>query len=225
MSAVRATLTSMRLSTALVLVLASATSAALAHPASLQAAAPGAPAAAQASPAFVDPETVRPKARAEDVRSIEAIIAAVYDVISGPAGPRDWNRFKSLLLPECRLMPVSHLADAQAVYRTLDAEAYIQRAEPAFAKQGFFETGVANRVEEFGSIAHVFSTYESRREQDGARFARGINSFQLVKLGDRWWVASIMWDTERPDVPIPGSALHRCLTQHRAIRSKPRESG
>ena len=135
--------------------------------------------------------------------------AAVYDVISGPAGPRDWNRFKSLLLPECRLIPVSHPADGQAAYRTLDAETYIQRAEPAFAKQGFFETGVANRVEEFGSIAHVFSTYESRHEQDAAPFARGINSFQLVKLGDRWWVASIMWDAERPDVPIPGKYLGR----------------
>ena len=144
-----------------------------------------------------------------DIRVADAIIAALYDVISGPAGPRGWNRFKSLLLPECRLTPVSHPADAQAVYRTLDAETYIQRAEPAFAKQGFFETGVANRVEEFGSIAHVFSTYESRREQDGAPFARGINSFQLVKLGDRWWVASIMWDTERPDVPIPGKYLGR----------------
>jgi hypothetical protein len=209
MSAVRATLTRMGLTrTALVLVLASAASVGSAKPASGQAA-PGAPAAAQASPAFVDPETVRPKARAEDVRSIEAIVAAVYDVISGPRGPRDWNRFKSLLLPECRLMPVSHPEDAQALYRTLDAETYIQRAEPAFAKQGFFETGVANRVEEFGSIAHVFSTYESRREQDGAPFARGINSFQLVKLGDRWWVASIMWDTERPDVPIPGRYLGR----------------
>jgi hypothetical protein len=195
--------------TAFVVVLASAASVGAAESASRQTAAPGAPAAAQAPPAFVDPVTVRPKARAEDVRSIEAIIAAVYDVISGPAGPRDWNRFKSLLLPECRLTPVSHPADAQAVYRTLDAETYIQRAEPAFAKQGFFETGVANRVEEFGSIAHVFSSYESRREQDGAPFARGINSFQLVKLGDRWWVASIMWDTERPDVPIPGKYLGR----------------
>jgi hypothetical protein len=209
MSADRATLTRMGFSTALVLVLASAASVGPAEPASRQAAEPGAPAVAQASPAFVDPATVRPKARAEDVRSIEAIVAAVYDVISGPPGPRDWNRFKSLILPECRLMPVSHPADAQAVYRTLDAETYIQRAEPAFAKQGFFETGVANRVEDFGSIGHVFSTYESRREQDGAPFARGINSFQLVKLGDRWWVASIMWDTERPDVPIPGKYLGR----------------
>jgi len=198
----------MRLATAFALVLASAASMS-AEPAAHQAAPPGTPAAAPAAPSFIDPATVRPKARPEDVRSIDAIIAAVYDVISGPAGPRDWNRFKSLLLPECRLMPVSHPPDGQAAYRALDAETYIQRAEPAFAKQGFFETGVANRVEEFGSIAHVFSTYESRHEQGAAPFARGINSFQLVKLGDRWWVASIMWDAERPDVPIPGKYLGR----------------
>ena len=67
-------------------------------------------------------------------------------------------------------------------------------------------------MEQFGSIAHVFTTYQSRHEKDGKPFARGINSFQLVKLGNRWWVASIMWDTERPDVPIPGTYLGRLST-------------
>ena len=65
------------------------------------------------------------------------------------------------------------------------------------------------RVEQFANIAHVFSTYESRREKDAAPFARGINSFQLVKLGPRWWVASIMWDAERAGVTIPAAYLGR----------------
>jgi hypothetical protein len=154
-------------------------------------------------PPFVDPSTVRPKARPEDVKSVDAIIAALYDVISGPAGPRDWDRMKSLMLPDARFMPVGHRPDGQDVYRAIDADGYVQRATPAFLREGFFETGIANRVEQFGNIAHVFSTYESRHEKGGEPFAKGINSIQLVKLGDRWWVASIMWDTERPGVPIP----------------------
>ena len=32
---------------------------------------------------------------------------------------------------------------------------------------------------------------------------RGINSIQLVRDGKRWWIASVVWDTERPDNPIP----------------------
>jgi hypothetical protein len=154
-------------------------------------------------PPFVDPATLRPKARPEDVKSVDAIVAALYDVISGPAGPRDWDRLNSLMLPEARFMPVGHRPDGQDVYRAIDADGYVQRAGPLMMKEGFFETGVANQVEQFGNIAHVFSTYESRHEKGGEPFAKGINSIQLVKLGDRWWVASIMWDTERPGMPIP----------------------
>jgi len=51
-------------------------------------------------------------------------------------------------------------------------------------------------------MAQVFSTYESRHEKDGAPFARGINSIQLLWDGGRWWVATILWDSERPDNPI-----------------------
>jgi hypothetical protein len=156
-----------------------------------------------APPPFVDPATVRPKARPEDVKSVDGIIAALYDVISGPPGPRDWDRMKSLMLPEARFMPVVHRPDGQEVYRVTDADGYIARSGPFFLKEGFFETGVANQVEQFGNIAHVFSTYESRHEKGGQPFAKGINSIQLVKLGDRWWVASIMWDQERPGLTIP----------------------
>ncbi len=163
---------------------------------------------APAPPPFVDPTTVRPKARPEDVNSIQSIVAALYDVISGPAGPRDWDRMKSLMLPEARFMPVAHRPDGQDIYRVIDADGYIQRAGPLFLKEGFFETGIANKVEQFGNIAHVFSTYESRHEKGGQPFAKGINSIQLVKLGDRWWVAAIMWDQERPGITIPEKYQH-----------------
>src|SRR5512141_2974881 len=112
-----------------------------------------------APPPFVDPATVRPKARPEDVKSVDAIIVALYDVISGPAGPRDWDRMKSLMLPDARFMPVGHRPDGQDVYRAIDADGYVTRATPAFMREGFFETGVANKVGQFGNIAHVFSTY------------------------------------------------------------------
>lgn len=158
---------------------------------------------APAPPPFVDPSTIRPKPRPEDVKSIDSIVAAVYDVISGPPGPRDWDRLRSLLLPEARFMPVAHRRDGQDAYRMLSLDDYIERSGPMFMKEGFFETGIANCVEQFGSIAHVFSTYEARREKGGQPFIRGINSIQLVKLGDRWWIASIMWDTERPGIAIP----------------------
>jgi hypothetical protein len=92
----------------------------------------------------------------------------------------------------------------------LDVEGYIERVEPIFAKSGFYEKEVARRVEQFGRIAHVWSTYESRHDpNDPAPFMRGINSIQLFNDGSRWWILSIYWQHESPDHPIPEKYLER----------------
>ena len=103
-----------------------------------------------------------------DVISIDAIVTAAYDVISGPAGQRrDWVRERSLFLEGARLIPTSAApgsADSKAMPRILDVETYIARCEPFFQSNGFFEKEVARRTEQFGNVAHVWSTYESRRD-------------------------------------------------------------
>ena len=72
-----------------------------------------------------------------------------------------------------------------------------------FSQHGFFESALVSRVQTFGNIAHVFCSYESRNAPGEAPFARGINSIELAFDGKRWWVASILWDEERPDNPLP----------------------
>lgn len=144
-----------------------------------------------------------------DVGSIDAILKAVYDVISGPAGEqRDWNRFRALFLPEARLMP-AYLREGEdrVLHRVLSPEDYIVRSGPTLEKQGFYEREIHRVVEQFGPIAQVFSTYESRRAEGEQPFARGINSFQLFYDGTRWWIASIFWTAERADLPIPDAYL------------------
>lgn len=146
------------------------------------------------------------QAKPEDVSSIEAVLAATYDVISGPAGKkRDWDRFRSLFYPGARLIPTGKRPNEQEVKaRVLSPEDYIERSAPFLEKEGFFERGVSNKIDHYGNIAHVFSTYESRRKADDAQpFQRGINSFQLVNDGKRWWVMTILWQGETPDNPIP----------------------
>jgi len=161
-------------------------------------ASPQAPAAVTAQAPAATPE-----AKPEDVQSVDAIVKALYDVISGPAGPRDWNRFNSLFMPDARLTVSGKRPDGTAFYRSFTAAGYQERAGAAFLKDGFFETGIHNVVEQYGQEAHVFSTYESRHEKGGQPFARGINSIQLVNDGKRWYVVSILWDSERADNPIP----------------------
>ena len=69
---------------------------------------------------------------------------------------------------------------------------------------------MSNKVEQFGNIAQVFSTYESRHNSGDAQpFQRGINSFQLVNDGKRWWIITILWQAETPDAPIPAEFLKK----------------
>jgi hypothetical protein len=146
-----------------------------------------------------------------DVESIDAIINAAYDVISGAAGEkRDWNRERSLFYPGARLIPTASVLGRNDVVlepQMLDVEGYIARVEPLLQK-GFYETEAARRTEQFGRIAHVWSSYESRHDpSDAAPFMRGINSFQLFHDGKRWWILSICWQHETAEHPIPEKYL------------------
>ena len=142
-----------------------------------------------------------------DVESIDAIIAAVYDVISGEAGEaRDWDRFRSLFIPEGRLIPSGRRPDGSHGYVVWSPDDYIQAAGGQLESSGFFEDEAHRVTERWADIAHVFSTYNSYRTaadmEAGTTFMRGINSFQLMFDGERWWVSTIMWESEGPNRPI-----------------------
>lgn len=159
---------------------------------------------------MLSPQDPAPGPRPQDVASIEAVVAAVYDVISGPeGGPRDWDRFRSLFVPDARLIPVVVGPEGGTTVRVLGVDDYVRLADRAMAADGFFEREISRKVERFGKLAHVFSTYESRRDEaDPEPFARGINGFQLLDTGDGGWrVVTIYWDAERPDAPIPDTYL------------------
>lgn len=154
----------------------------------------------------------RPTAKPSDVASVDAIITALYDVISGPAGAkRDWNRFRSIMAPNARLMPTRALPNGKADVVMWSADDYVNAAGARLEQMGFFEREIHRVTESYGNVTHVFSTYESRRTADlGEKpFARGINSIQLLKDGDRWWVVGIFWDAERPGNEIPAKYLPR----------------
>ncbi|HEX6307622.1 MAG TPA: hypothetical protein VFZ69_05500 [Longimicrobiales bacterium] len=150
-----------------------------------------------------------PPARSQDVESIDAIIAALYDVISGPAGAkRDWPRFHSLFIPGARLIPTGMTQQREVRHRVMTPEEYVTSSGRVLEERGFFESEIGRTTQQFGNIAHVFSAYDSRHTAaDPEPFARGINSIQLLNDGSRWWVVSIFWDSERADNPIPDRYL------------------
>ncbi len=150
------------------------------------------------------------EANPADVATLDAIMKSVYDVISGDAGQqRDWDRFRTLFHKDARMIPTGKNPNTKMVgANALTPEDYIKRTEPFFAKEGFYEKEVARTVETYGNIAHVFSTYESFHSlADKKPFMRGINSFQLLNDGKRWYVVTIFWQGETPDNQIPKKYL------------------
>jgi hypothetical protein len=162
---------------------------------------------AQAAPAAPP----APAANPADVASVDAILASLYDVISGPAGQkRNWDRMRSLFAPGARLIPTGRREGGGAQARVLTVEDYITQVGPRLEQSGFFEREIGRVTESFGNIVHAFSAYDSKRTlADPQPFARGINSIQLLKDGGRYWVVSIFWDSERPDNPIPAKYLQK----------------
>ena len=154
---------------------------------------------------------IAPAANPADVGTLDGIMKAVYDVISGDAGAaRNWDRFRGLFHKDARLIPTGKSQKTGVVgANALTPEDYVKRVEPFFAKEGFYETEVARRVETYGHITHVFSTYASyHSKKEGEKpFARGINSFQLMFDGTRWWVVTIYWEGETPENPLPEKYL------------------
>ena len=149
-----------------------------------------------------------------DAASVDAIVSALYASVShGPDASPDYDRMRQIFLYVGMLIPPK--APGAPDFRVMDVDQFEERVEKSTAEQkgkgqptGFFEREIARRTDCFGNVCQVFSTYEARRSlSDATPFVRGINSIQLLRDGQRWWIASVVWDTERPDNPIPGQYL------------------
>jgi hypothetical protein len=133
-----------------------------------------------------------------DVSTLDGILHALYEVLSGPAGQlRDWERYRSLFLESARLIVVAAVTGEKPRANQLTLEDYIRRVEPIFAVENFWERETSRQTETFGRVAHVLSAYESLRDPNGPPFERGANSMQLFYDDSRWWVVSVIWNTSR----------------------------
>jgi hypothetical protein len=143
-----------------------------------------------------------------ELRTIDGIIHAMYETISGPAGAeRDWGGNAALFAPGARLTPVSRGACGEGTAESFDVDGYRRSRAPYFAVNDFYESEVARRVERYGCVAHAFSTYESRRDPSSPPFMRGVNSIQMIWEGGRWWITSVAWQHEAAEEPLPAKYL------------------
>jgi hypothetical protein len=162
-------------------------------------------AAAAQAPVAPPPQEISPESR--DVASPEAIVQAVYSVISGPLGAaRDWPRLRSLMAPGAIFVVTGAGADGVVKTRSFSVEDYIAASSKAIASMAFYEHGVVSQIWRYAHIATVVSPYESRHAPGDAPFQRGINTFQLATDGERWRIISISWEGETAAFPLPAEA-------------------
>jgi hypothetical protein len=146
-------------------------------------------------------------ARPDDVNSIENIVTAFYEVVTGPAGtPRQWERDRGLYMPGARLVSIGiNAGQSQPHAKVMTHEEFVENADPVMVRDGFYEKETNRLIQRFGNVAHVWSTYESRQTLDGPVRERGVNSLALYNDGTRWWITSVLWDVERSGNVIPDS--------------------
>ena len=142
-----------------------------------------------------------------DVKSVDAVIGAVYAVISGePGQARDWNRFRNLFKPETRLIPTRKNESGELIIRAMTPEEYIELFSSRVST-GFFEKELHRVSESYGTVTHAFSTYETKEKKDGRVTNRGINSIQLFYDGQRYYIITIFWCAESMGFPLPEKYL------------------
>jgi hypothetical protein len=138
-----------------------------------------------------------------DAVSIDSVIRAMYETISGAAGqPRQWERDRALHHPKALLIPARQAKGGPAG-GVFSFDEFVASRAPFLEANDFYEIEIARREFRFGAIAHVLSFYEARKAPGGELLRRGVNSIQLMHDGERWWVMSVLWDNEREGVELP----------------------
>jgi hypothetical protein len=143
----------------------------------------------------------------KDVTTEAAIVSALYEVISGePGEPRDWERFKYLFAKDAFLIPTNKSTEGVFGYRKMTPEDYINFFSTRI-KTGFFEKELKHELVSFGTVTHVFSTYETRETKNGPITNRGINSIQLFNDQNRYYIMNVFWCAESLGFTLPPASL------------------
>lgn len=139
-----------------------------------------------------------------DPTSISAVVDAMYAMVSGPAGPRDWSLQKEIFHPDARQMRTGVDPQGAPWLKIMALHEYAADTQAYFAANDSHEIQIARRIREFGNIAQVWSIYEARTAPgDTTPERRGINSIQLFRdERGHWKIVSMLWDNERTGLAI-----------------------
>jgi hypothetical protein len=147
--------------------------------------------------------------RPEDVSTIDGVIKAYYEVVSGPAGqPRQWDRDATLYIPNVRFVIIREDATGKTTAESMTHQEFVDSSEASIGAKAFYEREIHRVTQRAGNIAHVFSTAERTSSPDGPVAGRGIDSIELFWDGKRWWITGAnLWDINTTKHPLPPEFL------------------
>ncbi|WP_298753991.1 hypothetical protein [uncultured Psychroserpens sp.] len=144
-----------------------------------------------------------------NTESIDDVINATYDILSGEAGERDWESFKSLFHESAKMGATILGQDDKRTFYGFTVDQYILNNDAFLKKSDFYEEEIGRRVMGFGGVAMAYSAFQYKFSKDGKIEARGINCIQLIKEKGRWWITSLLWEDESTNNKIPESLIHK----------------
>lgn len=132
--------------------------------------------------------------RLADVETIDGIMRAYYEVVSGPAGERpDVERDRTLHHPEAWIAVAGTDGDGSPVVNVMTLDDFHGEGGPR--AEGFYEWETDRETRRSGNMVSVWSSYASARTPDGDPFTRGVNTITLFHDGARWWIMNWMFDS------------------------------
>jgi hypothetical protein len=147
--------------------------------------------------------------RPEDVSTIDGMIKAYYEVVSGPAGQRrQWDRDATLYIPNVRFVILSEDATGKTTAQSMTHQEFVDMSQASMGGKAFYEHEVHRITQRAGNVVHVFSTAERSSSPDGKVEGRGIDSIELFWDGKRWWITGAnLWDLNTTKHPLPAEFL------------------
>ncbi len=134
---------------------------------------------------------------------IDRVITTLYDVISGPPGERNWKLFLSLFHDDANMGSITFDQEGASSFRSFTPKEYIDRNGKYFVENGFYEEEVKRKVNLYGHIAQVWTSYQILTGEDGPVRLKGINAIQLVFENNMWKITNIIWQAENENFPLP----------------------
>lgn len=130
------------------------------------------------------------------LEEIKDHVAAIYEIVSGPAGERDWDRLRKICHPDARFCSMRPSEQGGKVPNVNSTEKFIEGSSRFAQENAFYEKEVSQKIDHYGTIAHVFSNYEA---EFGGMVVRGTNSIQFIQQNGQWLILSVTWDSAKPE--------------------------